>query len=642
MDGLPGWATVSLTQACRDENWLPLCDILHSGIKQQLEGNLVSKRFSELTETEQAQLVEHHYRELRIRGNKEHLDPFVDVMNRAVDEQLLQIILQRSLNKQTKARSGFNEDKKGGDGGKEDIHNTNNSSSDSSSVADVALQASSKEHAADENNLEFLMGEISSAVIELLERSEPALRNTLTMFLNKPLPSQIRIYIWSKSLRLDQQRLEDGTALFAGRLAPSVDLILSRRCHALLDTSFSVVSSRANASFVKTIVTNFMRLTGMKVPDTASDNFDNMEHLVYLLIPLLVILRSNVHDLLRAMDKDNKSGSGGSGSISRSQVKNIAAAGEGEEGSESGSGRGVNEGRHALLGSEPTVPPGTVEFFEDNYTTNIGNKINATKRINIMENALYSLLEPRFLGLMELAKQERKKKKKGEDDDQTGSSGADALSAAAAGTRIKNSRDEDAVSGTFSFVEKAPGMGQALSLLAAKDPGLYSLLMRLEMYHQNASDGEGGGSAALGIGATAASGRMREHEITYFVLSQATNWTDFMNELLLRGLSGLLNLEVTLFIWDQGFVTDFGAMLPLVLVSLTVGAGPELRSLVSYKNIVETFISHCRAVTVEQMQRLLMEHCSDEMKEFGEMAPQTTGRDDLVMTDMFRRAEMNM
>lgn len=602
-DGLPNWASVALTQACRDENWIPLCDILHGEIKQQLEGNLVSKRFSELTETEQASLVEHHYRELCSRGNKDHLDPFIGVMNRAVDEQLLHIILKKSLNKEAVQKSGYGSNSMTGDSKKDKEENQ-------------AMIESKREEVANETTLEFLMGEISDAVIELLEKSAPALRNTLTMFLNRPLPNQIRVYIWSKSLRLDQQRLEDGSALFAGRLAPSVDLILSRRCHALLDTSFSVVSSRANASFVKTIVTNFMRLTGMKVPDTASDNFEDMEHIVYLLIPLLVILRSNMYELLTTKVKGNT-------------VTEAAATTNADN-------EDVPTG-HPLLGHDPRVAPGTIEFFEDNYTTNLDAKISTTKRINIMENALYSLLEPRFLGLVELAEIGKKtKRRKGEEADAEAKADIVASTLYSSNSKDKK-KNEESITGTFKFVQRAPGMDQAVTLLSAKSPKLAKMLLSLERY-----GGQDGTEADLGYGATAPPGKIREHEITYFVLSQSTTWREFMNEMLLRGLSGLLNLEVTLFIWDQGFVTDFGAMLPCALIALIVGAGPEIGSLVSYRNVVETFISFCRTVDVEQMQRLLVEHCENEMKEFGQMEGASSSRDDGVMTENFRKISMNM
>ena len=349
----------------------------------------MSKRFSELTDIEQASLVEHHYKQLQIRGNKDHLNPFLDVMNRAVDEELLSIILKKSLNKQALERHGS---LKSSDDTKK--------KKDEEESGNTLIEVARPDHEGggglrSQTTLEYLMEEISGAVIEMLERSEPALQNTLSMFLNRPLPTQLRLYVWSKSLRLDLQRLEDGTSLFAGRLAPSIDLLLSRKCHALLDISFPVVSSRSNASFVKAIVGNFMRLTGMKVPDTASDNFDDLEHLVYLMIPLLVLLRSNVHDLTKVRSDQT------------TEYKGEGVAGDGRtaEG-------GIPDVGGGLLGNElpQGVQPGSVEFFEDNYTTNIGAKINATKRINIMENALYSLLEPRYLGLMELVSTDNNRK----------------------------------------------------------------------------------------------------------------------------------------------------------------------------------------------------------------------------------------
>ena len=88
-------------------------------------------------------------------------------------------------------------------------------------------------------------------------------------------------------------------------------------------------------------------------------------------------------------------------------------------------------------------------------------------------------------------------------------------------------------------------------------------------------------------------------------------------------------------------MTDFGAMLPLALVALIADASPELSGLVSFRNIVETFVSYCRTVDVEQMQKLLIKHCEKEMKEFGDIEFQL-GRNDEVMTENFRKIEMNM
>ena len=77
-------------------------------------------------------------------------------------------------------------------------------------------------------------------------------------------------------------------------------------------------------------------------------------------------------------------------------------------------------------------------------------------------------------------------------------------------------------------------------------------------------------------------------------------------------------------------------------MSLILGAGPEIRGLVSYKNVVETFISYCRSLAVEQLESLLMEHCGNEMSELVRVSPSTANRDDLVMQDTFRQIELNM
>merc|ERR1711907_20534 len=128
-------------------------------------------------------------------------------------------------------------------------------------------------------------------------------------------------------------------------------------------------------------------------------------------------------------------------------------------------------------------------------------KINATKRINIMENALYSLLEPRYLGLMELVstdnnrKVNAKKRKPGDAEVEDNASASDKLFSSAPKAK------EDRVSGTFTFAQRAPGMGQAVTLLSAKDDLLAKLLTRLEMNGPSGAHEENdGGYGALSSG----------------------------------------------------------------------------------------------------------------------------------------------
>jgi len=44
-----------------------------------------------------------------------------------------------------------------------------------------------------------------------------------------------------------------------------------------------------------------------------------------------------------------------------------------------------------------------------------------------------------------------------------------------------------------------------------------------------------------------------------------TTFDSFINESLIRGLSSLFSIDTLVFVWDQGFVTNFNIMLPLVL-----------------------------------------------------------------------------
>ena len=47
-------------------------------------------------------------------------------------------------------------------------------------------------------------------------------------------------------------------------------------------------------------------------------------------------------------------------------------------------------------------------------------------------------------------------------------------------------------------------------------------------------------------------------------------------------------------------------------------------------------------MTIEQLQALMVEHCSNEMHELVRLSPSAADRDDLVMQDTFRHVELNM
>lgn len=97
--------------------------------------------------------------------------------------------------------------------------------------------------------------------------------------------------------------------------------------------------------------------------------------------------------------------------------------------------------------------------------------------------------------------------------------------------------------------------------------------------------------------------------------SRAPSFDAFLNEQLKRGLSGLVSLRACLFVWDQAFIVGFGAMLPIVTVSLLLGAAEELRGLTTLRAAIETFASYCASVSVETLQRLMSQHCEKELRD---------------------------
>jgi len=96
--------------------------------------------------------------------------------------------------------------------------------------------------------------------------------------------------------------------------------------------------------------------------------------------------------------------------------------------------------------------------------------------------------------------------------------------------------------------------------------------------------------------------------------SSVTNpFYDFLNECLLRGLSGLLNLEACQFVWDQCFVVGFAKMLPLITASLVIGCAQELLGIGHEDSVVDSWVSYCHHCSVESVQRLLSTQCASEL-----------------------------
>jgi hypothetical protein len=81
------------------------------------------------------------------------------------------------------------------------------------------------------------------------------------------------------------------------------------------------------------------------------------------------------------------------------------------------------------------------------------------------------------------------------------------------------------------------------------------------------------------------------------------SFSAFIDLHLLRGLSGLLPMETTLFVWDQCFIFGFHSFLPLVITSLLLGSENEVNGLTSLEGVVNTLVSFMGGITILRLQR---------------------------------------
>jgi len=501
---LPGFAARALLEAVKDSSWLPLCDKLHDGIRAQISDMKVGKRFCELSEKEQVALVEKNWKELQQKEDSPMLGAFSARMSREVDEELLKMLLAKA-NKTYVKTSGFS---------KTEIFTAKSGVGDSDPDAHPT-------------NVETLVMEISAAAIEMFESGPANLMNSTKLFVNRPLPASLRAYVWSRSLYMSNNPAGQQNMSF-GRLAPSLDLILSRRCHAMLDIKFPRLSSRANAAYAKTLASNFCRLIGASLPTNSYDSLTDMDHSLFLVIPLIVLYRSDF------------------GKKKEVHAEKILDS-DGNEAAE-------------------------VEFGDEVANLNKMYRDTQSQKY-LIENAMYSLLEPRHLGSL----------------------------------RVSN--------GTISFVEKAHMLDRTKTLMMTKTGDLYGKLWTLK--------------------STKPAGRNLDDDFT----TETTTFEGFLNEQLIRGLSGLLNLEACMFCWDQGFIKDFGGILPLVVVSLVLGNASELKGLTSFQSIIETFTSYCQTTTIEQLQGLLSTHFPKELGDFFDITGNYRFRrgDDGILQAVYKR-----
>lgn len=510
---LQGFASRALLEAVKDESWLPLCDRLHEGIRKQIADMNVGKRFCELSASEQVALVEKNWKEMaQPQNNLALLDAFAARMSREVDEEILKHVLVKS-NPQKVVREIKKESANAGGGtalGEEKdgqkVVPTEPPTADTQEMAMAPVATHSTE--SHPTNVDDLVREFSAAAIEMLESGPANLMNTTKLFINRPLPGTLRAYIWSRALWSGNKPYQKSTF---GRLAPSLDLVISRRVHALLDNKFARLSSRANAAYAKTVACNFMKMCNIALPSSSTDSFEYIDVCIYLCIPLIVLFRSDF----------------GSKKVNASANTD-------------GSSSNLDDDGYEKV---------EVEFSEDLPTKEKVYKGTNTSK-HVIENSLYALMEARHLGCLRVTE------------------------------------------GKIEFIAKAPGIGRAVTLLSTKDSELYLKLWSLR---------------------PPAGGRRRNEDDSF--LSEKNSFEDFFNEQLFRGLSGLLNLETCMFVWDQGFIKDFGGILSLVIVALALGNAAELKSLTIFTSAIDTFTSYCHTISIAQLQDLLGKHFPKELND---------------------------
>jgi len=119
-------------------------------------------------------------------------------------------------------------------------------------------------------------------------------------------------------------------------------------------------------------------------------------------------------------------------------------------------------------------------------------------------------------------------------------------------------------------------------------------------------------------------------------------WKNFFNPYLLKGLSGLVEHDICLFVWDQGYIMSFHKTLSIVFTSL----------LLSFRNIFEnpaepwpnsktaftTFCTYCMTITVSQLQKMLSLYFSEELnEEFEKGRGYTLEEDDGILIAVYKK-----
>jgi hypothetical protein len=483
-----------LDKACQGEDWNKLLQDIYAGTKTELEqligksneddidswGNqhIRKKRFSDLSLTEQATIIDRQYYNMQ-QSKSKSLSNLGLIIGQTVDEELFKQI--KSPNEIVIINNNKNN------------NNNNSIMSNESSELSSPVKRTMKESPSETtlpnihpSNLHSLLDISSKAIIHALETSPPELGTTTKLFVNRPIPISLRPYIWYRSIVASQFQINTTPEVPISRVAGSLDVLLSRHIYSLLDTKFPEMSSRATSVFIKDIISRFLKIYDIPMPQREED-CTVVDQIFFNIIPLLFVLSS--------LDSMKELG----GSSSKINYCNDTFA--------------------------------LVEI--ESKMSFIGGS-TATRPSDLITSSLCTILESSFFGTISPSKK---------------------------------------------LINSSPLLPRTLAILKGKNSALLNKLLHLR---SSPSD-------------------------------KVASFKDFLNQQLLSGLSSFLSLETCLFIWDQGFITEFSIMLPLSLAALVLGASKEIEQLSSVHNVVDSLTSYCSDVNPFHLQKLLTTHCSSEL-----------------------------
>jgi hypothetical protein len=427
----------------------------------------------------------------------------------------------------------------------------------------------------------------------VLVYSEPPLVTGLILLmcfvdeLYRPLPLCLRSHMWFATLNLEKRIIDSATeSIFLNtninsnfsRLAPSLDVLYSRRCHVLLDLHYPSISSRVNAATIKTIIINFMKKYQLSMnfkeetienetvivsKATANKSFVEADHIFFVLVPLVVSCLPELLELNTVEKSNPATVTIGSSSV---YAKYLALASKKISNSPAES-------------EEIVVAPAVVPSPADRLaaTPDVTGSLTTTTTAAASPSS-QSRFKSRVISndTVQLSVVMRTTLESVMDIDKLG-----VISAA----------------GVFSL--HSPLLDRCLAHMKAKDPDMVLWLQGLpDLSYAPADEVEGAGG-----------GRHMSSTSQIFY-----TFDSFVDTQLMRGLSGLLSLETTLFVWDQCFIAGFYSMLPIVLTALVLGCKQEMAGLSSLNNALDTFCSYCSNVTTLRLQRLCTEHCNNDLK----------------------------